>query len=90
MDRYHEDLYTFKKGAFNLSVTSNAPVIPMRICYRVRPGKNRKPKMTLIVGKPIYPDFTLLKKDAVAKIAYESRVAMEEINEEFKKKCAKK
>lgn len=86
LTRYREELLPFKKGAFHLAVTANAPVVPMRIIYRPRKlAKNAKPRMTLVIGKPIYPDFTLIKKEAVAKLAEDSKNAMEELGNFSKK-----
>lgn len=81
LTRYREELLPFKKGAFHLAVTANAPVVPMRIIYRRR-KKNDKPKMTIIVSKPIYPDFTLLKKDAVQKLADDAKKVMEDLGKQ--------
>jgi 1-acyl-sn-glycerol-3-phosphate acyltransferase len=56
LTEYNEDLGDFQKGAFFLAATANKPVVPMRVVYRKRNKPGKKPKMSLIIGEPLYPD----------------------------------
>lgn len=83
---YSSELRPFKNAAFNLAVTTNAPIVPMRFVYRYNQNnKKAKPKFTLVIEKPIYPDFTLPKKLAVMQLADDSRKVMERIGKEYQK-----
>jgi glycosyltransferase involved in cell wall biosynthesis/1-acyl-sn-glycerol-3-phosphate acyltransferase len=80
---YDMKLRPFRRGAFNLAVKANVPVIPMMIVYRERKAKNKKPKFTVIVGKPIYPDNKLFYAEMCEKLQTECHTAMEELSDSF-------
>ena len=57
---WHKELRPFKNGAFYLALKSNRPVLPMVFKFR-EPSKliskvRKKPLITLVIGKPVYPD----------------------------------
>jgi 1-acyl-sn-glycerol-3-phosphate acyltransferase len=68
----------FKKGVFTMAYRYNLPVIPIAFSYR-RPrfpytivnalrsarGKQKLPMITIRIGEPILPDFSLNRKEAV-------------------------
>ncbi len=60
------DLREFKKGAFKLAEEAKVPVVPVRISFTDKSrGKLFKEKITVNVGKPIYPNMFLLKRDSI-------------------------
>ena len=57
---WHKELRPFKNGAFHLALKSNTPVVPMVFKFR-EPNKlismiRKNPLITLVIGKPVYPD----------------------------------
>jgi glycosyltransferase involved in cell wall biosynthesis/1-acyl-sn-glycerol-3-phosphate acyltransferase len=81
LDLYHEGIREFQRGAFYLAVDAQVPVLPLRLVYREPRGiyrllKKKHPCFTLVHGEPLYPDTTLLKKDAVADLQKRAEEAM--------------
>lgn len=57
---YNKPMRTFKKGAFELAVRNNTPILPMAFTYRPARGIYRlfgrkDPLLTLNIGEPILP-----------------------------------
>jgi 1-acyl-sn-glycerol-3-phosphate acyltransferase len=86
---YDKGLRTFQKGAFHLAVTSQAPIIPMRVVYRKPRGMfrliKRKPCMTIKVGEPLYPDYSLPYYQAIDSLKLCAEEAMEQLGENIGK-----
>jgi 1-acyl-sn-glycerol-3-phosphate acyltransferase len=78
---YFQPIRPFKTGAFSLAYRYNAPIIPMAISYRKPTGifklwcKKFSP-ITLRIGEPLFPDFTLDRKAAIDKLLKESHASM--------------
>jgi len=88
--RYNEHLSKFQKGAFQLSVNSNLPIVPMRIVCRPPDGifkllKRKKPLFTLIYGEPIYPGMDEEDKSAINSLMERSFQSMEKIADDAHK-----
>jgi 1-acyl-sn-glycerol-3-phosphate acyltransferase len=67
---YSENLREFQRGAFYVAIDAQVPIVPIKIILR-KPGGihklfRKKPCFTLIFGEPLYPNYLLLKNDAVA------------------------
>jgi len=66
---YNENVQSFRRGAFYLSVDARVPVLPMKILLRKPDGLlkliRKKPCLTLVFGDPLYPDDSLPKNEAV-------------------------
>ncbi|MDP2892086.1 MAG: glycosyltransferase [Bacillota bacterium] len=56
---WYDKLRPFKNGAFHLAVESEVPVVPMVFKFReprwLAKKIRKKPVVTLVVGKPVYP-----------------------------------
>ncbi len=80
---YYGKLREFKPGAFRFAVDANVPVLPYCFYFRERRGLwkllGKKPLVTLEVIKPIYPDNSLSKKDAINDLMNKSHSAMKQI-----------
>lgn len=71
-------LRNFKKGAFKLAEEAKVPVVPVRISFSERHKKRFfKDRIIIQVGKPIYPDMFLLKKQSIDDL---HQKAFEEMN----------
>lgn len=73
-----EKLRNFKKGAFKLAVASSVPIIPIRINFQDQKGKSKK-RITMNIGKPMFPDYSLNSKNALEKLKNETEEAMEKL-----------
>ncbi|MDR2822538.1 MAG: glycosyltransferase [Acholeplasmatales bacterium] len=82
---YDKELRPFRKGAFYLAYNAKVPIIPMIITYRYRKNKDKKPKITLIVSEPIYPNYKLLKDDQIADLKNRSTLKMKELESKYLK-----
>lgn len=51
---YYTKIRTFRKGSFLFPAMNNAPIVPMCTVFR-KPLIGKKPKQTILIGKPIYP-----------------------------------
>ena len=67
------ELRAFKKGAFKLAEEAKVPIVPVRISFSEK-HKSRffKDKIIVNVGKPIYPDSFLLKRDSINDLHYKA------------------
>ncbi|MCL2540600.1 MAG: glycosyltransferase [Firmicutes bacterium] len=91
LSEYSSDLREFKRGAFHLAVLSNAPVLPLLICYREPKGifklyKKKRPCITIKIGKPVYPNTKLLQKDSLEDLQVRVTKAMTEMRHEENRK----
>jgi len=82
--RYNEHLDKFQRGAFQLSVKTNFPIVPMRIVCRKPEGifkllKRKKPLLTLIMGEPVYPEKDEENKIAINRLMDRAFQSMEKI-----------
>ncbi|MDR2730867.1 MAG: glycosyltransferase, partial [Treponema sp.] len=80
---YDKNLRDFRRGAFVLSVKSKIPILPVRVVYREPKGifklYKKNPLMTLVFGKPIYPDPNAEFNTAVNELKEKAFKAMENI-----------
>jgi len=86
--RYREHLSKFQKGAFQLSVNTDLPIVPMRIVCRPPDGifkllKRKKPLFTLIIGEPIYPGKDEEDKSAINNLMENAFQSMEKIADDY-------
>ena len=84
---YHKDIRPFRRGAFLSAVRADCPVVPMRlVCeepHGIRKLWLRKgPFLRLIIGKPIYPDGTLPRQQAISSLMDETHRAIEELGKD--------
>jgi 1-acyl-sn-glycerol-3-phosphate acyltransferase len=81
--RYGKTMRPFQRGAFYLACDASVPVLPMRIIYRKPKGLyklyKKKPCLTLVIGEPVYPNYSLLDRDAVADIQNRSEQTMQSL-----------
>lgn len=69
----------FKRQSFRYPVELDKPVLPAFFARRKRKGLwklFKKPRITVIVGDPIYPDKTLSRKEAIQKLGDETYQAL--------------
>lgn len=72
----------FKRQSFHYPVEFDKPVLPVFFARRERKGfwkLFRKPRITIIIGEPLYPDKSLERRDAIQKLGdetYESLVKL--------------
>jgi 1-acyl-sn-glycerol-3-phosphate acyltransferase len=64
-----------------LAAMAKVPIVPMVIGYRQRKNRERKPKMTLFIGKPIYLDNKLLQKEQIQKLEQDVTDSMIQMQE---------
>lgn len=84
---YYNGLRPFNKGAFKIAVKNNAPILPIVFSWRKRKGLYRlwlpeKPCINLTIGKPIYPNLDLPKKEQDEYMKNEAFEAMKNIYDE--------
>lgn len=82
---YYNGLREFHPGAFALVTRVGCPVVPMMLCMRPSSGLmrwRRKPCFTLRIGKPLYADESLTKKQAAKELEQRVRQAMLSMEEE--------
>ena len=79
--RYHEDIRPFQRGAFLTAVRAGCPVVPMRlVCdppHGIRKLWRKKPFLRLVIGKPIYKNEKLARRDAVTDLMLRTHAAVE-------------
>lgn len=81
---YYAGIRSFEKGAFTIACDAQVPILPLVISWRERRGlfklflKN-KPLPTISIGKPIYPNLSLMAKDQIKDLSERTRKAMEDI-----------
>lgn len=79
---YYTGVRNFRRQSFRYPVDLNAPVLPIFFAKRERKGfwkLFKKPRTTVIIGEPLYPDQSLKRMDAIQKLGdqtYESLLAM--------------
>ncbi|MGI6360293.1 MAG: glycosyltransferase [Acholeplasmatales bacterium] len=62
----YRDLREFKKGAFKLAEEAKVPIVPVRISFaKKQKARFFKERITVNIGKPIYPNIFLLKRDSI-------------------------
>jgi 1-acyl-sn-glycerol-3-phosphate acyltransferase len=79
--KYGSDIRNFQQGAFYLAVDAQLPVLPMKIIYRKPRGvyklfKKKRPCLTLVFGDPLYPNYYMLKDEAVEDIQKRAETIM--------------
>jgi len=93
--RYSRRLDKFRRGAFQLSVKTNLPIVPIRIVFRKPEGLlkllgKKKPLMTLIFGEPLYPLLDVEKeevnKSAIDELRERAFQSMEKIAADYAQK----
>lgn len=66
---YCKNLRSFKRGAFHFAVKNNVPIIPCTFVFCEPTGIykifKRKPTIKLVISKPMYPNLTLEKGEAI-------------------------
>ena len=80
--RYHREIRPFRKGAFLAAVRADCPVVPMRLVCDEPHGlrslwHRSKPFLRLVIGKPIYRDPALSRRDAVNDLMDRTHSAIE-------------
>ena len=79
--RYHREVRPFQRGAFLTAVRADCPVIPMRlICeepHGIRKLWRKKPFLRLIIGKPLYRNENLSRREAVTDLMLRTHAAVE-------------
>ena len=83
----NKDLQKFKKGAFYIAQNAMAPIVPARISFLEKKKKNGKIKKRVIlnIGKPIYPNFAMTRKESIDNLMETSLAALESLKvEEYK------
>ena len=82
---YYNKLRAFKPGAFRFARENNTPIVPFCIYFRPRRGLwkllGKNPLVTVEVLDPIYPDMTIPKKQAIAKLSDSAFILMNEVIE---------
>ncbi|MDR0830773.1 MAG: 1-acyl-sn-glycerol-3-phosphate acyltransferase [Prevotellaceae bacterium] len=78
---YFQPIRPFKSGAFSFAYRYKVPILPMAISYREPTGIfklwcKKHPLLTLKIGEPLFPDFTLDRKAAIDKLLRESHASM--------------
>ncbi|MDR0555378.1 MAG: glycosyltransferase [Treponema sp.] len=77
---YNENLREFQRGAFYVAIDAQVPVLPIKIVLRKPDGLlkffRKKPCFTLVFGEPLYPQYFLLKNDAVEDLKKRSEEMM--------------
>ncbi len=83
----NKDLQKFKKGAFYIAQNAMAPIVPARISFLEKKKKNGKIKKRVIlnIGKPIYPNYCMTRKESIDNLMETSLAALESLKvEEYK------
>lgn len=63
---YYNGLRGFQRGAFNYSVKSNVPILPMVITYHAPTSKlKRKPTAKIHILPPVYPNAELSEREQI-------------------------
>ncbi len=87
---YYEKIRPFKKGAFFYAVSNDVPIVP--ICINFREPRRwqkffgiRAIMATVHIGKPIYADPDLKKKEKIEELRIRSENVMRRMHSTFKK-----
>jgi 1-acyl-sn-glycerol-3-phosphate acyltransferase len=91
--KYDTELREFQRGAFYLAIDAQVPILPMKIICREPRGlyklyKKRKPCLTLVFGEPIYPNYHMLKGEAVEDIQKRAETSMRNLQQSFQQNLA--
>ncbi len=85
---YYNKLRPFKSGAFHFASKNNVPVIPYIIVFRKTKGLRRivkkRPKISVYICDPIYPDLTLNVRERNDDLRDRSQKAMQEMLDKYK------
>ena len=80
---YYNKLRPFKSGAFHFAIANNVPVIPYVILFRKSKGVGKivrkRPKITVVICKPIYANFDLDKKEQIADLCEQTHSIMQQV-----------
>lgn len=86
---YYEKIRPFKKGAFHYAVQNDVPIVP--ICINFRQPRRfqrflgiRAVLTTVHIGKPIYADSDLPRKQRIEELRVRSEQIMRKMNGKFK------
>lgn len=79
---YYNDVRNFPSVSFRYPVKLNAPVFSYTMTYSKRKHSN-KPKITVYIDGPFFPDTTLPQKQAITKLRDEVYAAMKARTDEF-------
>ena len=78
---YYTHIRNFKDVSFIYPAELNAPVVPAVTIWRGKPGK--KPKQTIIFGKPIYPNPELTPLENKKYLHEQCLLEMKEISDKY-------
>lgn len=76
---YYTGVRNFRRQSFRYPVELGAPIVPVFFARRKRKGLWRlfkRPRVTAIIGQPIYPDLTLSRVEATHKLGDECYEAL--------------
>ena len=71
-------------ASFHYAVKSGVPIVPFAVTYRYAKGKNslnKKPKVNITILKPVYPNLSLLPKEAKVELAQKVTRALKSVIE---------
>lgn len=80
---YYTHIRNFPSGSFNYPARSNSPIVPIVTTWR-KPLIGKKPKQTILIGKPIFPRSDLTSTDNKDYLYEECLKAMKEMSESVK------
>ena len=78
---YYTKIRNFKAVSFTYPAEFNKPVVPAVTIWRGKPG--RKPKQTVVFGKPLYPDPELNVMENKAYLHEQCLLQMKEIASKY-------
>lgn len=85
---YYTQLRPFKRGAFHFSSRNNLPVIPYVLVFRKSKGFERifrrKPRISVYICDPIYPNLELNKKEQNLDLQRRTYAEMQKVLEQNK------
>lgn len=81
---YYTKIRDFPAGSFHYPAKCNAPVVPIVSIMKKRIFKNMKPKIKLVVGKPIYPNRNKSLRENKIYLHEECLKQMKEISSSYK------
>ena len=80
---YYNQLRPFKSGAFHFAITNNVPIIPYVLLFRKSKGfgkiVRKRPKITVVICKPIYANQSLDKKDQINDLCEKTHSVMQQV-----------
>ena len=83
---YYNKLRPFKRGSFYFAVKYNVPILPYLITFRKPKGIEklirRAPRLTIIVGEPIYANQELDSKAQIDDLCNRAHIAMQTMLDE--------